>query len=526
MIYSIAACFVAFAIAFGGSFPACHMFQLEGYKGKGYVRWLSFSGLKYYWLLLVAAVLYIASGMLFFLESSTLLLVLAILALLLAAGAGVFYILKTRVKNAKKALAYTARVKRLLATTGILLALFSTAGYFAGVIVLAIVIALTPLWIVVANWLNQPMEKGVQRHYLNEAKAKIEARPKLIKIGITGSYGKTSTKFLLGTLLKEKYNVLVPPSSYNTPMGLTRVIREQLEDGHQVFIAEMGAKHIGDIRELVELVHPKYGIVTSVGPQHLETFGSLENVYKTKYELIEGLPSDGVAFFPDDGSLTRRMYDETKIAKRLFSVEKGEADVWAEDMKTDASGCQFTLHLPDGSFFTAKTRLLGKHNIQNLLGCVAIAYELGLTPEELKRGMEKVEPVEHRLQLIPTNNGVTVIDDAFNANPVGAARAMEVLEEFPGRKIVVTPGMVELGAVEEQENRAFGRRMAQAADLVFLVGEKHTRPILEGLLEEGFKKEAVQVHPTLAAATAAMGRILRAGDVVLFENDLPDNYNE
>ena len=163
---------------------------------------------------------------------------------------------------------------------------------------LFILMLLVGAGVLTANLMVLPVEKTVQRWYLNDAACILAKRDDLIRIGITGSYGKTSCKFILGTILSEKYNVLVPPSSYNTPMGLTRVIREQLKRSHEVLLAEMGARHVGDIRELCDLAHPKYGLITSVGPQHLETFGSIENVAKTKYELIENLPQDGCAFFP------------------------------------------------------------------------------------------------------------------------------------------------------------------------------------------------------------------------------------
>jgi UDP-N-acetylmuramoyl-tripeptide--D-alanyl-D-alanine ligase len=169
------------------------------------------------------------------------------------------------------------------------------------------------------------------------------------------------------------------------------------------------------------------------------------------------------------------------------------------------------------------TRLLGKHNVQNILGCAAVAHALGLTLWEIARGIGKVEPVEHRLQLIPTSNGVTVIDDAFNSNPAGTRAALEVLRAFPGRKIVVTPGMVELGSAEEAENEAFGRAMADVADIAILVA-RNSPAMMRGLLEAGFNEENLIVTGKLSEATAALGSLRRVGDVVLFENDLPDHY--
>ena len=525
MILSIIATVLLGVFVFLASLTCCHMFQLEGYKTSGYGRWLSHTGLSKYWAVLILAALYLGATYAALAVQGMLGVIVSIVCMAGFAALGLYYLSAMRVKNAKKPLVYTARVKRMLITEGIVIAALCAAGYAAGVMLTAVILLFTHFWIAAANWINKPIEKAVCSHYLNDAKRKLAARDDLIKIAITGSYGKTSTKFILGAILGAKFDVLVPPSSYNTPMGLTRVIREQMTDGNQVMIAEMGAKHIGDIAELVELIRPQYGLITSVGPQHLETFKNIKNVAKTKYELIEGLPEDGVAFFPDDGGITKRMYDNTEMEKRLFSVDQG-GDVWAEEIAVGNFGSRFTACFKSGERIPVETKLLGRHNIQNVLGGIAVAKELGMTPEEIAEGTKRIEPVEHRLQIIPTTNGITVIDDAFNANPAGTRVAMEVLRQFGGRKIVVTPGMVELGSEEEAENRKFGENMAKAADIVYLIGRKHTRPIYEGLVNAGFDEGAIVVMDSLDGATRAMGPILRAGDVLLYENDLPDNYNE
>ena len=203
----------------------------------------------------------------------------------------------------------------------------------------------------------------------------MEEREDLIKIGITGSYGKTSTKFALRDILSVKYNVLATPSSFNTPMGVSSVINNQLKRSHQVFIAEMGARHVGDIKEMCRLVHPSYGVLTSVGPQHLDTFHTIERIKSTKYELMDAVPQDGCCFFPDDGGICRELYDKTRKEKRLCSLkESGAADVWAEHITVSPAGSAFTLCTREESI-ACETRLLGEHNIQNIL---LAATSLGL----------------------------------------------------------------------------------------------------------------------------------------------------
>jgi UDP-N-acetylmuramoyl-tripeptide--D-alanyl-D-alanine ligase len=262
-----------------------------------------------------------------------------------------------------------------------------------------------------------------------------------------------------------------------------------------------------------------------VGPQHLETFGSLEAVANTKYELIESLPDNGHAFFPHDHGICDQLYHRTEKNKDLFGFDDDvPLAMTAKEITVGEMGSTFTLVNSFGMQVTCHTALLGKHNIMNILGAASVAYELGLTLEEIARGIEKVKPVEHRLQIIPTGNGVTVIDDAFNASPMGTRAALDVLSQFNGRKIIITPGLVELGEREEAENSAFGKAMAKVVDIAVLVGKKRAEQIKNGLMTEGFNKGNIYVVDSLEKASEVLATFSQAGDVVLFENDLPDNY--
>lgn len=384
-----------------------------------------------------------------------------------------------------------------------------------------------PVNMIIANWFASPLETAINNSYIKKARKKLKKKEykDLIKIGITGSYGKTSTKFILKTILSEKYNVLATPGSYNTTMGNVRIIREELKPEHQVYIAEMGARKRFDIQEICQFVNPQIGIITSIGPQHLETFKKIENVAKTKGELLKGVTQDGAVFLPKDNAYCFELYREDKHKKFLYSTKKDGSDVYAKNIKVTKDGSTFTAVTKNGEF-ACKTKLLGEHNVQNVIGCIAIAEYLGLTNEEIQKGVEKIEPVEHRLQLIPTQNGTTVIDDAFNANPVGSKMALDVIKQFEGRKIIITPGMVELGEEEYKLNQEFGAQMAGAVDIAILVGMKRSKPIVEGLKSKKFNDMNIYVVNNLEEATAKLGKLTKAGDVILFENDLPDNYNE
>ena len=523
-----------------------HMLQLESYQGPMYFRWLKKNGMKDYLplaliflicLLLDGALLFVSRSMGSRLPVGAYTAGQAVIRLLYCVLM-VFVGVTWKRQPQKKPLAFTKRVKRLMAAVAVVCAILSGYSLFVtvyGVVSPAVYLLLRmglylpallmPFVVGLAYLITLPVEEGIKRRYFNDAKRILAGRKDLIKIGITGSYGKTSTKFILGTILSEKYNTLITPHSYNTPMGITRVVREQLKPEHQVFVAEMGARYVGDIDELCDLVHPQYGLITSVGKQHLETFGSLENIVNTKYELIAGLLADGAAFFNGDNELCRGMYARCPLKKKkLFGIDGEGLAMQAVHITAGPGGSHFTLMDSFGETAECQTMLLGRHNIVNITGCAALARELGLTMEEIARGISKLQPVEYRLQLIP--GPVTVINDGFNSNPAGAQAALEVLRSFPGRKIVVTPGMVELGEEEEALNEEFGRDLAVSADFVILVGEKRTAPIRRGMLEVEFPEENIFTVKSLEQATGVLGHLSVPGDVVLFENDLPDNYSE
>jgi UDP-N-acetylmuramoyl-tripeptide--D-alanyl-D-alanine ligase len=378
-----------------------------------------------------------------------------------------------------------------------------------------------------ALWLMWPIENIINERYKSLAAAKLAGRPDLIRIGITGSYGKTSTKFILDAILSEKYDVLASPSSINTPMGLTILIREQLEQHHQVFIAEMGARRAGEIRELAELVKPRYGVITSIGPQHLETFGSLENIAKTKFELIEELPGDGVGFFGADDGETDALYERAACEKYRAGIGGGFLYMRAEDIEAGEFGSRFTLCDNEGNRAACVTKLLGRHNIANIVLCGAVAARLGMTMEQIARGVKRVRPIEHRLMLMRGENGESlVIDDAFNSNPAGAKAALDVLSQFKSRRrLIVTPGMVELGEKQNDLNYIFGAQIAACCDIAVLVGSSCSRAIARGAVDSGMNIESIHFVPSLKDAAALLQKIGIKNDIILFENDLPDNYS-
>jgi len=429
-----------------------------------------------------------------------------------------------RPKKAKKPLVYTPRVKRLLVTIGILeAALLALAFPFDNRItggMLLMLVLLPVLLVYLANMINAPIEKKIAKGFTDDAKRILSEMKDLKIVGITGSYGKTSAKNFLTTLLAAKYNVLMTPESYNTPMGVVRTVRERLRASHEIFICEMGAKNKGDIKEICDIVHPHHGMITAIGEQHLETFKTIETIIDTKFELADALPADGMIFLNTDNEYIAAR--ETNNGKRFSYGLKGGADYTASDIKTDENGTTFTVTAPDGETCTYTTRLLGAHTIQNLVGCVAVAHQLGMTLAEMKQPIRQMKPVEHRLQLLP--NGY--IDDAYNSNPAGFRSALDVLGGMEDtRRILVTPGMVELGARQEALNEELGAYAADRCDWAILVGEKQAPPLKKGLLSAGFDEEhifvAMDLHQGLSFVQS-LPPVER--QIVLLENDLPDNF--
>ena len=520
-----------------------HYFQLESYQFPGYFRTvrrnlfkallpgvcvavLTFATLIIGELLMPPRIWYAGP------DTTETLLFIGEVLILIAGG----YLIgrKLKEKKAKKAFVMTPRVKRLYAVSFVVMTIIlyfslqglnSLTGTSVAVIFLFVFPLLLPLWVALCGLIAWPIEKAISEMYFRDAQKILRGRKDLIRIGITGSWGKTSVKFILGTILEEKYHTLVTPASYNTPVGVTKVIRSKLEPEHRVFIAEMGARHVGDIKEMCRLVHPQLGLITSVGPQHLDTFKTVERVAKTKYELIDALPADGEAFFADDGDICRALYEKTELNKHLTGLDPEKDEVWAQDIRYSPEGSDFTL-CRGKERIACRTQLLGELNIRNILLCASVALSLNLSLEQIARGISKIRPVDHRLQLIRHSGGLNVIDDAFNSNIRGAQQAFEVLKQFPPNRVIVTPGMVELGEKEEEMNRAFGTAMAGCCDMAVLVGRKRSEAIAAGLRAAGFPDKNLFVTSSLEEATTLIRHKTGAGDTVLFENDLPDNYSE
>lgn len=530
-----------------------HMFQLNTYMNNEQNEWLKRNA-HLQWILAFAAILgavRIAVQAVF--DIAPIDWVLEVLCWLTLIVIILVYRLMKEM-NSKKPLKFTARVKRLVATDIVICAVLliiiaalmlrasgSGAAGLAGFPLSGFMLLITGMQLHFDKWantINKPIEKGVRNHYINDAKRILAANPDMTIIGVTGSYGKTSVKFYLETLLQTRFSTLVTPESYNTPMGVVITIRTMMKPTHEIFVCEMGARYVGEIKELCDLVHPDHGLIASIGPQHLDTFGSLENIQKTKFELADALPEGGMLFLNGDNEYIDEQLDRVRksAADRGAQAPPAYSDpvmyyshdigsgYRASDVKVSAAGTEFTVTSPDGESGSFTTRLVGAHNVINIMGAIAVAHKMGISLSELRVPVRRLRPVAHRMEM-KTSGNVTIIDDAFNSNPIGSKAAVETLALFEGMRILITPGMVELGDEEAEYNRKFGTYAADCCDRIFLVGRKHTEPIKEGILSKGFSEKDLEVFDDVQDAIARAYAVkTQDHKYILLENDLPDNY--
>lgn len=438
---------------------------------------------------------------------------------------------------AKKPLVITARIKRLAFTMFLIYFImiipfvvnFETDNLVYCYALLGLVTYLNYFVVMVANIFNKPIEKCVYLYYKYKAKDKLK-KMDIPVVGITGSYGKTSSKNIINDILNIKLNSFASPKSFNTPYGLINSVNNYLDKFSDIFIAEMGAFKIGDIKENCKLVKPKYGIITSIGEAHLESFGSRDNIMKGKFELVESLPKNGLAILNKDDEYQVKYEIKNSCNVKWIGIDNKDVDLYATNIELSGKGTSFEcVFKGDKTKYKFNTKLLGKHNVYNILAGILLGHELGLSIEELQRGVSSVKTIEHRLELKKLGH-INIIDDAYNSNPVGSRTAVEVLGLMDGVKIIVTPGMIELGKEQYNLNYKFGEYISEVCDYVILIGEKQTKPIYDALINNKYDKKKIFILNDVRDAFPLMNRLSSVNEdkstYVLLENDLPDLFNE
>jgi len=387
-----------------------------------------------------------------------------------------------------------------------------------------ILIELPPFLLMLANAALWPAEKALQDSYYNDAKRILHDVDPLV-IGITGSYGKTGAKAALGELLNQCLGpTFWPKKSINTVMGITRSIRDTLRPHHKYAVMEMGAYNIGSIKRLCDFTPPKAALVTAVGIMHLERFGSPENVYIAKSEIAQALPPDGILVCNGDSPNARRMAKQQARATTLLyglDTSAGPLDCYASDISFNAKGTSFIIHWKDRSY-PGTTPLLGRPALLNALGAFTMACALGANPEYATACLANLEPVDNRLVLDRTQS-VSYLRDAYNSNPTGFEAALEVLRSLEAtRRVVMTPGMIELGDQQFEQNKRLASIAAGVADLFIVVGKVNREALLAGLTAAHYPAEKLVVVDTRDEAFSVIKSRCTKGDLVLIENDLGD----
>lgn len=538
IMYITLACFAIFGLRYH-----THMLQLSSYQFQGYFRHLRTDKKR-----IVGHIVFMLLSLAEFFRGDV--------SVVIPSGAliGMFVVYMTLFisywpREAKKKFVVTDRVKRLFITYAVLSAIIlfwplpllsggnpDDERFFMGAtmaVAMAVVYTgLLPLIPALANLINKPIENRINRWFIDDARRMLKEHPGLRIIGITGSFGKTSVKYYLTTLLSESYSVLMTPESYNTPMGIVRTIREHLKPTHEIFVCEMGARHLHDIKEITDIVEPDDGIVTSIGYQHLETFHSLENIISTKYELLDAVAEKEKLHGREAGRHLKFVNGDNEIIRKnmkypdaiTYGLSEGCA-YRATDVAVTGAGTSFVVTTPSGEKAEFATKLVGRHNVENIVGAIAAANSLGVPMNKLRMAVRRLQSVPHRLELTKHGN-VSILDDAYNSNPNGAKVALETLSLFEGSvKILVTPGMVELGEKEAEYNTEFGKQAAAVCDYIILVGQKNSADIKKGALEGGFAEDKIFIKSTFTEASSLMYEIDAGREkVILLENDLPDNY--
>ena len=509
--------------------------QLSGYKARGYFAWIKDTKGKY-----VSRATMLACLSLFCVLVTNTLFdgynkdgYLSYIGLVFYVYFTIIFVINANKSQVKTPLVQTRRMSRLttvlfviaFALSLLLLCVSTTYIDFLGGGIIVLMPLLVPILVPVVHFLTAPIENLIRLRYVQKARKKLENYPNLIRIAITGSFGKTSTKFILNRMLAKKYDVCMTPHSFNTPMGLTKVVLNYLKPNHEVLISEMGAKQIGDIDYLCKLIKPTYGIVTGIGSQHMETFGSAENIARTKAELLKNLPENGVAVVNTTSAAGEKMLEECKTSTK-YAVRLDGEGLHAENVILSKNGSEFDLVTQDGEKAHCKTKLLGRHNLINITLAAQMALVLGVSLAEIAESLEEMAPIRHRLE-VTHSGGVTILDDAFSANEEGAKSAVECLALYSEEvKICITPGIVELGAQEEAANKELGRILGAVCDKVIIVNKVNEAALRAGLEESALDPENVLFAESLDLAKAKLATILEKDKkyAVLFLNDLPDNY--
>jgi UDP-N-acetylmuramoyl-tripeptide--D-alanyl-D-alanine ligase len=403
------------------------------------------------------------------------------------------------VKGVTSPLAWTGRLRRLaILSAALLIAFLAVGGLFDQPLVVVVPLYLIAGIVDFSLWALAPYEARLGTQWVDKAAAKLKAAAPEV-VAITGSYGKTTTKSYVAHLLAGSRRVVASPASFNNRMGLARAINENLTPGTEVFVAEMGTYGPGEIAELCQWIRPKVAALVAIGPVHLERFGTLEKIVSAKSEILDEADVGVVCV---DHPLLKSLAAERAGTMRIIEVSAADGIIVDHERLVD---------VPEGVFGA------------NLAVALGICKGLGVSARDVSGRLSTLPKAEHRQTVIEAEGGFTIIDDTFNSNPDGARSALRALAGVAegGKSVVITPGMVELGKVQDEENRRFAAEAADQVDHLVIVGRTNRKALTEG---SGNRRASVTVVGSRDEAVAWARANLVEGDAVLYENDLPDHY--
>ncbi len=336
---------------------------------------------------------------------------------------------------------------------------------------------------------------------------------------------------MLAAILSQQYSVVKTPDTINTPLGIARLIQGKVKDTTQILIAEMGEYYPGDIKAICELVPPDIAVITGINEAHLEKMGSMDITIATIFEIAQYAKENATILMNADSQHIENHYKQYTGNRNVMFYTKNMNDLSDYMVKNrtvhdDASGTSFTIYRRGKSIGEFKTSILGSYSGGDTVGCIQIAHLLEVPDDTIRKGVEALKPISHRLEpILNRNTNILVIDDSYNGNPDGVEEAIKTLKAFTSRrKVYVTPGLVEGGEKVAEIHYTIGKRLSDVADVVVLIKNSVTLYIEKGLRESGFKAENIIWFPSAPEAHRGLTGVLKSGDVVLFQNDWPDNY--
>ncbi len=426
-------------------------------------------------------------------------------------------------RDFRKPLKFTLKIKLITALTSLLIffvaflvsKIFNNNPYEMMVLVLTCALELyfSYIFLIIINVLILPVDIFTKELLIFFAKNKIKKLNDIKIIGVAGSYGKTGMKDLIATVLAEKYQVVKTPESVNTPVGIAKTILRDVNEKTEIFIIEMGEYYSGDIKNICSIALPQISVITGINEAHLERLKSIENSVRTIFEIAQNMKPNGILLLNAKDKLIKDNYKKFISRQKIYLYQAKKKIEFNED----APG-----YIYQKMFFP----VLGKYSLDKIDGVIYLAKKLGLTQPEIEAGLKKIKTPAHRLQpILNREKNILVIDDSYNGNPDGVEEAIKTLSLFKKRrKIFITPGLVEMGIKNEEIHQKIGKKLNDVVNLVILIKNSVTPNIEEGLIKAGFNQKNIFRFNSMMEVQNNLNKIIKSGDVVLFQNDWPDNY--